>query len=37
MEKVSLDTWSRILELVGLSGGLLFVGLEMQQPQIIAL
>ena len=37
MKKVSLDTWIRILELVGLLGGLLFVGLEMRQPQIIAL
>ena len=37
MEKVSLDTWIRILELVGLLGSLLFVSLEMRQPQIIAL
>ena len=37
MKKVSLDTWSQLLGMVGLLGGLIFVGLEMRQSQIIAL
>ena len=31
MKKVSLDTWIQLLGMVGLLGGLVFVGLEMQQ------
>ena len=37
MPKVSLDTWIQLLGMVGLLGGLIFVGLEMRQSQIIAL
>ena len=37
MKKVSLDTWIQLLGMVGLLGGLIFVGLEMRQSQIIAL
>ena len=37
MKKVSLDTWVQLLGMVGLLGGLVFVGLEMQQSQRIAL
>ena len=37
MKKVSLDTWIQLLGMVGLLGGLIFVGLEMKLPQIIAL
>ena len=36
MKKVSLDTWIQLLGMVGLLGGLIFVGLEMQQSQRIA-
>ena len=34
--KVSFDTWIQLLGMVGVLGGLVFVGLEMQQSQIIA-
>ena len=37
MIKVSLDTWIQLLGMVGLLGGLVFVGLEMRQSQRIAL
>ena len=37
MKKVSLDTWIQLLGMLGLLGGLIFVGLEMRQSQIIAL
>ena len=37
MKKVSLDTWVQLLGMVGLLGGLVFVGLEMRQSQRIAL
>ena len=37
MKKVSLDTWIQLLGMLGLLGGLVFVGLEMQQSQRIAL
>ena len=37
MKTVSLDTWIQLLGLVGLSGGLIFFGLEMKQSKIIAL
>ena len=37
MKKVSLDTWIQLLGMVGLLGGLVFVGLEMRQSQIIAI
>ena len=36
MKKVSLDTWIQLLGMLGLLGGLIFVGLEMKQSQIIA-
>ena len=35
--KVSFDTWIQLLGMVGVIGGLIFVGLEMQQSQRIAL
>ena len=35
--KVSFDTWIQLLGMVGVLGGLVFVGLEMQQSQTIAL
>ena len=37
MGKVSLDTWIQLLGMIGLLGGLIFVGLEMRQSQTIAL
>ena len=37
MNKVSLDMWIQLLGMLGLLGGLVFVGLEMRQSQIIAL
>ena len=37
MKRVSLDTWIQLLGMVGLLGGLIFVGLEMKQSQLIAL
>ena len=37
MKKVSLDTWIQLLGMIGLLGGLIFVGFEMRQSQIIAL
>ena len=37
MKKVSLDTWIQLLGMVGLLGGLIFVGLEMRQSQRIAM
>lgn len=37
MKKVSLDTWIQLLGMLGLLGGLVFVGLEMRQSQRIAL
>ena len=35
--KVSFDTWIQLLGMLGVLGGLVFVGLEMQQSQRIAL
>ena len=35
--KVSFDTWVQLLGMVGVLGGLVFVGLEMRQSQRIAL
>ena len=35
--KVSFDTWIQLLGMTGVLGGLVFVGLEMRQSQIIAL
>ena len=35
--KVSFDTWIQLLGMVGVLGGLVFVGLEMRQSQTIAL
>ncbi|HCP41405.1 MAG TPA: hypothetical protein DIT65_06385 [Cryomorphaceae bacterium] len=37
MKKVSLDTWIQLLGMVGLLGGLVFVGAELRQTQRIAL
>ena len=37
MKKVSLDTWIQLLGMLGILGGLVFVGLEMQLNQRIAL
>jgi len=34
--KVSFDTWVQLLGMLGVLGGLIFVGLEMRQSQIIA-
>jgi len=35
--KVSFDTWVRLLRMLGVLGGLVFVGLEMRQTQQIAI
>ena len=35
--KVSFDTWVQLLGMLGVLGGLVFVGLEMQQSQRIAI
>ena len=35
--KVSFDTWIQLLGMVGILGGLVFVGLEMRQTQQIAI
>ena len=35
--KVSFDTWVQLLGMLGVLGGLIFVGLEMRQSQIIAI
>ena len=35
--KVSFDTWVQLLGMVGVLGGLVFVGLEMRQSQRIAI
>ena len=35
--KVSFDTWIQLLGMIGVLGGLIFVGLEMRQSQMIAL
>jgi hypothetical protein len=37
MKKVGLDTWIQFIGMVGLLGGLVFVGLEMRQSQQFAL
>lgn len=37
MKRVSLDTWIQLIGMLGVLGGLIFVGLEMQQSQRIAL
>ena len=37
MKKVSLDAWIQLMGMLGLVGGLVFVGLEMRQSQRIAL
>ena len=37
MKRASLDTWIQLLGMVGLLGGLIFVGLELRQTQRIAL
>ena len=35
--KISFDTWVQLLGMIGVLGGLVFVGLEMRQSQRIAL
>ena len=35
--KVSFDTWIQLFGMLGVIGGLIFVGLEMQQTQRIAI
>ena len=35
--KVSFDTWIQLLGMLGVLGGLVFVGLEMRQTQQIAI
>ena len=35
--KISFDTWVQLLGMLGVLGGLIFVGLEMQQTQNIAI
>ena len=37
MRKVSIEVWIQLLGMLGVLGGLVFVGLEMQQTQRIAL
>tara|TARA_Y100000994_G_scaffold99077_1_gene81838 strand:- start:196 stop:360 length:165 start_codon:yes stop_codon:yes gene_type:complete len=37
MKKVSLDVWIQLLGMFSVLAGLIFVGLEMQQTQRIAL
>ena len=37
MKKVSLDIWIQLLGMIGVLGGLVFVGLELQQSQRIAI
>lgn len=37
MKRVSLDAWIQLMGMLGLVGGLVFVGLEMRQSQRIAL
>ncbi len=37
MKKVSLDTWIQLIGMMGVLGGLVFVGLEMRQSQRIAI
>jgi len=37
MKKVNFDVWIQLLGMLGVLGGLIFVGLEMQQSQRIAL
>ena len=37
MKKVSLDTWIQLLGLMSVLGGLIFVGLQMEQTQQIAI
>ena len=36
MKKVSLDTWIQLIGLLSVLGGLVFVGLQMQQTQRVA-
>ena len=37
MKKVNIDVWIQLLGMIGVLGGLVFVGLEMRQSQTIAL
>ena len=37
MKKVSLDTWIQLIGLISVLGGLVFVGLQMEQTQKIAI
>jgi hypothetical protein len=37
MKKVSIDVWIQLIGMLGVLGGLVFVGLEMRQSHRIAL
>ena len=37
MKKVSIDVWIQLIGMLGVLGGLVFVGLEMRQSQMIAI
>ena len=37
MKKVSVDVWIQLIGMLGVLGGLVFVGLEMRQSQLIAI
>ena len=37
MKKVSLDTWIQLLGMVGLLGGLIFVGLELRINKMMSI
>ena len=37
MKKVSIDVWIQLIGMLGVLGGLVFVGLEMRQSQQLAL
>ena len=37
MKKVSIDVWIQLIGMLGVLGGLVFVGIEMRQSQIIAI
>ena len=37
MKKINLDTWIQLIGMLGVLAGLVFVGLELQQSQQIAM
>ena len=37
MKTVSIDVWIQLIGMLGVLGGLVFVGLEMRQSQIIVI